>query len=272
MKRKNKTFSIFIIVIYIIFLYWPIYNLITLSLKKRIDIVVTQPKIFFEPTLENFKWIFSFSQVSEGIINSLIITFSSVALAIILGSFFAYALSRFDFKGRIGLRNWTLTVRMLPPIAIVLPMYIIWTNLNLYDTYFSLIITYLAISLPLVIWLLMGFFNQIPLEIEESARVDGAGFFKTFFLIAIPNSIPGIIAASMLTFIFVWNDMFFAFVLSSLRPTLPVVINSMATTGLEVRWGEMAALGTISLLPAFIFSILARNLLIQGFQGLYTEK
>lgn len=272
MKRKNKTFSFVIIFIYIIFLYWPIYCLITLSLKKRIDIVVTTPNIFFQPTLDNFKWIFSFSQVTEGLINSLIITFCSVALAIFLGAFFAYALSKFSFKGRSGLRDWTLTVRMLPPIAIVLPMYIIWTNLNLYDTYLSLIITYLAISLPLVIWLLMGFFNQIPTEIEEAARVDGAGYFKTFFLIALPNSIPGIIVAAMLSFIFVWNDMFFAFVLSSLRSTLPVVINSMATTGLEVRWGEMAALGTISLLPALIFSILARNLLIRGFQGLYAEK
>ena len=270
--KKHKVLFKIITVIYFVILYWPVYWLFTIALKNRIDIVTSNPKFFFKPTFDNFKWIFSFSQVTGGIINSVIITIGSVALAISMGAFAAYAISRFRFKGRDGLRNWTLTVRMLPPISVILPMYIIWTRLHLYDTYISLIITYLAISLPLVIWLLIGFFNQIPVEIEEAAKIDGCGVFKTFFLISLPNAVPGIIFAAILSFIFVWNDMFFAFVLSSIRSTFPVIINSMATTGLEVRWGEMAAMGVISVLPALIFAVFARNLLIKGFQGLYAGK
>jgi multiple sugar transport system permease protein len=128
----------------------------------------------------------------------------------------------------------------------------------------------MAVTLPLVIWLLVGFISQIPREIEEAARIDGCGHFKTFIYVVIPSATPGIVVASILAFIFVWNDLFFAFVLSSTRNTFPVVINAMATTGLEVRWGEMAAMGTLSTLPALLFTLFARNLLMKGFQGLYT--
>jgi len=272
MRGRKRIPMIIISIFYFVILYLPIYWLFITAFKKRIDIVTTHPKFFFRPTLANFEWIFSFSQVSDSIINSIIITVGSVALALILGSCAAYAISRFKFKGREGLRNWTLTVRMLPPIAVVLPMYIIWTKLNLYDTYLSLIVTYLAISLPLVIWLMVGFFNQIPIEIEESARVDGCGVYKTFLFITLPNAMPGIIVSAILSFIFIWNDMFFAFVLSSIRSTFPVIITSMATTGLEVRWGEMAAMGVLSVIPSFVFAVFARNFLIRGFQGLYTGK
>ena len=270
--RKKKIPFIIVITFYFIILYLPIYWLFTTAFKERIDIVTPHPKFLFKPTLANFKWILSFSQVTDSIMNSLIVTIGSVTLSLVLGSLAAYAISRFRFKGREGLRNWTLTVRMMPPIAVILPMYMIWTRLNLYDTYFSLIVTYLAVSLPLVIWLMVGFFNQIPQEIEESARIDGCGIYRTFLFIALPNAIPGLIVSAILSFIFVWNDMFFAFVLSSIHSTFPVVITSMATTGLEVRWGEMAAMGVLSVIPALVFAVFARNLLIRGFQGLYAGK
>jgi multiple sugar transport system permease protein len=268
--RKGRKLSLLIITIYLMFLYAPIYILFTMAFKKRIDIVSPQFVWIFMPTLDNFKWIFSLQQITEGIKNSLIVAAGSTVLSLATGSLAAYALSRFKFSGREALRNWTLTVRLLPPIAVVLPMYIIWQKLHLYDTYLSLIITYMAVTLPLVIWLLVGFISQIPREIEEAARIDGCGHFKTFIYVVIPSATPGIVVASILAFIFVWNDLFFAFVLSSTRNTFPVVINAMATTGLEVRWGEMAAMGTLSTLPALLFTLFARNLLMKGFQGLYT--
>jgi len=241
-----------------------------MAFKKRIDIVSTKYVWFFVPTLDNFKWVFSLQQVSEGIKNSLIVATGSTVLSIVLGSLAAYALSRFEFSGRQSLRNWTLTVRLLPPVAVILPMYIIWQKLGLYDTHLSLIITYMAVTLPLVIWLLVGFISQIPRELEGAARLDGCNYFKSFLYVILPLSIPGIVVAFILAFIFVWNDLFFAFVLSSIRNTFPVVINAMATTGLEVRWGEMAAMATLSAIPALLFTLLARNLLLKGFQGLYT--
>jgi len=268
--KKSGLFSLIILIIYLLFLYGPLYCLFTMAFKKRIDIVSPSFVWIFKPTLKNFKWIFSLQQVSEGLRNSLIIAMGSVFLSLGLGSLAAYALSRFDFSGRQALRNWTLTVRLLPPVAVILPMYIIWQKLHLYDTYFSLIITYMAVTLPLVIWLLVGFISQIPKEIEEAARMDGCNHFQVFLHVTLPSAVPGIIVSAILAFIFVWNDLFFAFVLSSIRNTFPVVINAMATTGLEVRWGEMAAMGTISAMPALLFAIFARNLLIRGFQGLYT--
>jgi multiple sugar transport system permease protein len=271
MRKKNIP-SIILIILYFVILYLPIYWLFITAFKERIDIVSPYPKFFFKPTLDNFKWIFSFSQVTDSIINSLIVTIGSVMLALMLGLPASYGISKFRFRGREGLRNWTLTVRMMPPVAVILPMYIIWRRLNLYDTYFSLIITYLAVSLPLIIWLMVGFFNQIPQEIEEAARIDGCGIYRTFLSIALPNAIPGIIVSAILSFIFIWNDMFFAFILTSIHSTFPVVITSMATTGLEVRWGEMAAMGVLSIIPALIFAIFTRNLLIRGFQGLYVGK
>jgi multiple sugar transport system permease protein len=271
MRKKNIP-SIILVILYFVILYLPIYWLFITAFKERIDIVSPHPKFLFKPTLDNFKWIFSFSQVTDSIINSLIVTLGSVMLALMLGLLASYGISKFRFRGREGLRNWTLTVRMMPPIAVILPMYIVWRRLNLYDTYFSLIITYLAVSLPLIIWLMVGFFNQIPQEIEEAARIDGCGIYRTFLSIALPNAIPGIIVSAILSFIFIWNDMFFAFILTSIHSTFPVVITSMATTGLEVRWGEMAAMGVLSIIPALIFAIFARNLLIRGFQGLYVGK
>jgi|Deesub1362B_J571_1020462.scaffolds.fasta_scaffold01739_5 multiple sugar transport system permease protein len=265
-NRKEKIVGILIIIMYLLLLYIPIYWLLVTSFKNRIDITAFPPRWVFSPTVRNYIWIFSVGDVTRGIYNSLIVSTATLFLALVLGLPCAYGLSRFRFKGRDDLKFWIITVRMLPPVAAIIPFYHIWRSMGLYDTYISLIISYLLIALPLVIWLTSGFFQKIPKDIEEAAALEGANDFVIFTRISLPLAVPGVLVSSIFAFIFVWNDLFFAFVLTSTpkTATLPVAMASLMTHGLEVKWGEMAAAGVISALPAVVFAIIGRKLLIEG--------
>ncbi len=271
MERRTvlkKYLAYIFIALVLVGLYFPIYWLITMSFKTRIDIMTIPPRWLFKPTMANFSWLLHHYTLQSAVINSVVVALSATFIALALGIPCAFALARFPFPRKQDIEFWIATTRMLPPVAVIIPFYFIWMSLRLLDTRTSLIVTYLVINLPLIIWIMMGFFRALPREMEEAARVDGATRWNSFFRVTLPLALPGIGASSILSFIFNWNEFFFAFVLTTTNRTLPVEVASFMAVGLEVKYGEMAAAGVLASIPSLIFAILARRLIVTGFRGI----
>ncbi len=271
MERRTvlkKTFAYLFVISVLVLLYFPVYWLITMSLKVRIDIMSIPPRWFFQPTWGNFAWLFHHYNLQNAVVTSIIVALSATLISLALGIPCAFALARFAIPRKKDVEFWIATTRMLPPVSVIIPFYFIWMSLRLLDTRTSLVMTYLVINLPLIIWIMMGFFRALPRELEEAARVDGASRWSSFLKITLPLALPGIGASSILSFIFNWNEFFFAFVLTTTNRTLPVEVASFMAVGLEVKYGEMAAAGVLASIPSLIFAILARKLIVTGFRGI----
>lgn len=253
-----------IIISYIFWIITPIFWIFLTSFKIRRDIL-TPLKFIFMPTLNNYKWVISRANFIPAIQGSIIVAISSTMLSLIIGSPAAYSLARFKIPRKSDIEFWILTTRMLPPVSVIIPYYMLWRILNMYDTYFALTLMHSIINLPLVIWLLNSYFRQVPFEYEEAALVDGCSKIKAFFKVTIPISLPGLAVASLLAFLNSWNEYFFAFVIMSSKQTLPIAISSFALYGLEIKYGEVAAACCIAMLPGLILAIFLRKYILQGF-------
>jgi multiple sugar transport system permease protein len=199
-----------------------------------------------------------------GMKNSLIISIFTTMLSLVVGTPAAYALARFNVKNKHKLANWILSTRMFPPAAIVLPLFMLWQTLRLVDTYIALIISYMVFNLPFVIWLMRGFFMDIPKEVEESALIDGCGVFKSLIKISVPLSVPGIAATAVFCYIFSWNEFLFALILTRIRAqTYPVQLAGyIGTSG--ILWGQMSAMSMIALIPVVVLLILTQRYMVRG--------
>ena len=262
-KVKKIIFLLIAAVIFGVILFPPVVLFLT-SIKTELDALSFPPKWIFKPTLENYTEIFEFSPFARYLLNSFIVASLNTGVVLVLGSFAAYSLARFRFKGADDIAFWILSVRMMPPVAAIIPIYIIMRNLRLLDTPWSLVITYLTFNLPFAVWMMRSFFREIPREIEESALVDGCSIFRSFRNIALPLVAPGLAATGILTFIFSWNEFLFALILTGSKAvTLPVGITGyMKETG--INWGYMTAGGALALVPVIVFTILAQKHLVKG--------
>jgi ABC-type glycerol-3-phosphate transport system permease component len=177
----------------------------------------------------------------------------------------AYAFARFPFTGRSFLFFALLVMRMLPPIAVLVPMYVLFSKLGLTTTRFSVVLAYTTFSLPLVVWIMRGFFEDLPAELEESAWIDGAGRYDAFRHIMLPLARPGMVAASILCLQLAWNDFLFAAVLTNnSTQTLPVLMVAFSGGDSGVDWGGLTASGVLVILPVTIFSFVAQRHLVAG--------
>ena len=262
-KVKKIIFLLIAAVIFGVILFPPVVLFLT-SIKTELDALSFPPKWIFKPTLDNYTEIFEFSPFARYLLNSFIVASLNTGVVLVLGSFAAYSLARFRFKGADDIAFWILSVRMMPPVAAIIPIYIIMRNLRLLDTPWSLVITYLTFNLPFAVWMMRSFFREIPREIEESALVDGCSIFRSFRSIALPLVAPGLAATGILTFIFSWNEFLFALILTGSKAvTLPVGITGyMKETG--INWGYMTAGGALALIPVIVFTILAQKHLVKG--------
>lgn len=262
-KVKKIIFLLIAAVIFGVILFPPVVLFLT-SIKTELDALSFPPKWIFKPTLENYTEIFEFSPFTRHLLNSFIVASLNTGVVLVLGSFAAYSLARFRFKGADDIAFWILSVRMMPPVAAIIPIYIIMRNLHLLDTPWSLVITYLTFNLPFAVWMMRSFFREIPREIEESALVDGCSIFRSFRSIALPLVAPGLAATGILTFIFSWNEFLFALILTGSKAvTLPVGITGyMKETG--INWGYMTAGGALALIPVIVFTILVQKHLVKG--------
>lgn len=244
-------------------LYWLITNAFKLEQEYRAYPPVIWPSEF---TMENFVKIFTQSQLMESLTNSAIVSVVTTVITLLIGSMAAYAVSR----GALGrkMKNffgvWFLVQKMYPAICTAIPVYLVMRNLKLIDTLAALIIMNTSFNLPLVIWLMMGFFEQVPYSLEESAQLDGCGFMQRFFRIVLPITKPGLISSAILTFTATWNEFLFAVILSIKKSkTLPVIIAGFITDrGLE--WGPMAATALITLVPVVLLTWAVQKDFVKG--------
>jgi ABC-type glycerol-3-phosphate transport system permease component len=205
---------------------------------------------------------------TSSLINSLFVTFASLVLALAIGLSCSYILARtryrLGYKG--SLMFWVLLVRILPPIAFALPLYIMMTRLGLLGTYFPLIFAHILINLPFIIWFMISFFESLSIEVEESAKLDGATELQLFIHIVLPLVMPGITAGAILSFMTSWNEYLYGaiFVQSPSRFTIPLMLATLNSEQELAQWGNIAAGGVISMIPIILFVVFAQNFLIKG--------
>jgi multiple sugar transport system permease protein len=246
---------------------FPLYWLATSSFKLERDYLANPPVLL--PTqfsLDSFRDVFTNSQLGSTFLSSLIIAAATTLICVAIGSMAAYALARGPIgrkaKNLFGL--WFLVQKMYPAIATAIPIYMVMRALKLMDTRFALIIMNTSFNLPMVIWLMMGFFEQLPFSLEESGMLDGAGFYRRYWDIIMPITKPGLIAAAILTFVATWNEFLFAVILTIKKTkTLPVVIAGFITDrGLD--WGPMAAASIVMLVPVVVMAFALQRDFVQG--------
>jgi len=260
---KKGVFILVTVIVFSVIIFPPLVLFLT-SIKTERDALSFPPKWIFRPTLKSYIEVFRTSPFEQYALNSLIVASLNTCVSLALGSLAAYGLARFKFKGSENVSFWILSIRMMPPVAAIIPIYIIMKNLRILDTPWCLVITYLTFNLPFVVWMMKGFFEDIPREIEESALIDGCSEFEVFRKIALPLASPGLAATAILVFIFSWNEFLFALILTGTKAvTLPVgIIGYMKETG--INWGYMTAGGTLALIPVIVFTILVQKHLVKG--------
>jgi multiple sugar transport system permease protein len=261
-RISNIIFNLITISIAIAFLF-PYLFMVTSAFKNRLDTFAYPPIwVFFKPTLENFKAIFEDVHIGFYMVNSLIVASFSSILTMIIAIPATYAIARFQFKFKETITYGFLFLQMVPGISIVFALFYIARALNLYDTYFYLSLVYLLWNIPYAIWMLRGFVEAIPVDLEESAMVDGCTRFRAFRAITLPLMSSGLIATTILIFIGAWNEFQLAFFLTSTKSrTLPTTIAFFMTHS-GVKWGEMFATAAIGTLPVVFFAILVRRYFI----------
>lgn len=244
--------------------FFPIFWIFTTALKSPSAVMCSPPKLLFTPTLDNFKVVFAKPGLELMFLNSSVIALSASLIVLALAFPAAYSLARFKMRRKDDLAFMMLSLKMFPPVAVVIPFYIMYNKIGLYDSQLGLILLYVAVNIPLAVWLLLGFLKELPVALEESALVDGAGPVAVLLRIVLPLSATGLAAVGILTFIMCWNEFFFALVLTGrYTRTLPVFLYSFMTFR-EIQWGPLMALGTMMTLPVIVFSLFFRKQLIEG--------
>jgi ABC-type glycerol-3-phosphate transport system permease component len=215
--------------------------------------------------LDHYRALFADATLLAAIRNSLTVAALTTLLCLSLGSLCAYALARLHFPGRRALLAFVLAVSMFPQISIVSPLFLLLRTLHLIDTYPGLVLPYLTFAMPLAIWLLLGFFRQLPQEIEDAARVDGASRVRVLFEIVAPIAAPALVTTAVLTFIYCWNEFLFAlsFTLGPERQTVPVAI-AMLRGRYQVPWGQVLAASLLCTAPIAALVLLFQRRIVQG--------
>jgi multiple sugar transport system permease protein len=249
---------------FVVFVLVPLYWVIITSIKPSKD-YLTVPPVWFpaEPTLVHYSAaLFSYRGL-QGLINSLIISSAATLLSAGMGTMMAYSLARFRTGGQ-HLAFWVLSQRFLPPVAIVLPIFLLFRSWGLYDTHMGLILAYTFMTLPLSVWMMYAYFRQLPKSLEDAALVDGLSRWQAFRMVAVPLAAPGVAAAAVFVFISVWTEFFFALILTSRYAfTLPTIFR--AFLGFQgAQYGEACALATTSLVPSLVLGMLVQRHLVRG--------
>ncbi len=243
----------------------PLLWVLGLSLKTRPQVFSDPPLFLWWPTLENYYDVLTRADFLKAFVNTLIVSACAVGLSLGVGVPAAYAFARFPFKGSALLFFALLVMRMLPPIAVLVPMYVLFSKIGLTTTHLSVVLAYSTFALPLVVWVMRGFFEDLPAELEESAWIDGASRFTAFWLVVLPLARPGMVAASILCLQLAWNDFLFAAVLTNnATQTLPVLMAGFSGGDSGVDWGGMTASGMLVILPVVLFSFAAQRHLVTG--------
>ncbi|MCY4006307.1 MAG: carbohydrate ABC transporter permease [Rhodobacteraceae bacterium] len=258
----------------VLFFMFPIFWILLMSLQTNETILRSPPSMVFSPTLSNYQAIFAGRLDSNAasldirflgnLWNSIILSVGSVGVALLFGVPAAYAFARYKFRGSEDIAFTLLSFRFAPPLLVLLPLTSYFQTLGIADTYFGLIWVYQLICLPLILWIVRGYFEDIPADVEHAYRIAGHGWFATFRNIALPLARPGIAAAGLLAFIFAWNNFIFALVLAS-ADKQPVTVGALAfVTASGIQYGQIAAAVVLSIAPTLALALYAQRYLVEG--------
>jgi len=215
-------------------------------------------------TLDHYREVYLNSNFPRYLLNSLYVTFFSTFLVILIGSLAGYALARFNFRGRENFLFFVLSTRMGPPVAFAIPLFLLLMRLDLLDKIIGLVLAYLLYNLAFSVWMMQGFFSEVPVEVEEAGMLDGLSRLGVLFRISYPLALNGLIATTVFIFITSWNEFFYAFVLTrTTAKTWPTHMSAYAGV-FQINWGEIFAASVIAILPALIFGILIRRYFARG--------
>jgi len=261
LKKFIRVWVISVVLAYFLF---PIYWVFTTSLRHRIDVFSLPPKWALNPTLENFEWIFRHTQVGRYVKNSMIISLGTVLLSLILGAPAAYGFARFSFKGKHLLLTSILIVRVLPPVVILLPFRVMMYKLGLFGSLASVIFVDTIYNTAFAIWLLSGYFANLPRELEEAARIDGCSWLRAFWCVALPLAKPGIVTVAIFAFILSWNDFIFALGLTTpVTATLPLgILRTFGAMG--IGWTYMTAMCCVAIVIPMIVVVWLQKYYLSG--------
>jgi multiple sugar transport system permease protein len=277
MRRSSPvvaTLRIAALTVVALFFLFPIFWVLLMSFQSNQDILRIPPSLLFTPNLDNYAAIISGKlETNAGtlevpfmnnLLNSVILSTASVLLALLLGVPAAYAFARFRFRLGEDIAFTLLSFRFAPPLLVLLPLALYYQDLGLADSYFGLVWVYQLICLPLILWIVRGYFEDVSVDIEHAYRVDGHSWLKTFLKIAVPLARPGIAAAALLAFIFAWNNFIFALILAS-ADKQPVTVGALAfVTASGIQYGQIAASIVLSVLPTLALALYAQRYLVEG--------
>ena len=256
MKIKNIIIHAIAILVTFIFIF-PILWMILASFKRRVDIFAIPPKWLFVPTLHNY--IYTLNRgFWHPFINSVIMSTTSIIIAIVISLFAAYSFSRFRPSGTDTFMFLILSSRMMPAVAVVIPIFLMYRLFNLVNTYLGMILLYTMFNIPFSLWMLKGFIDQIPREFDQAARADGASTFRLLWDIIVPQLSSALVAVAIFNIIFVWNEFLFAYILTGKQTrTIPVQIVASIYTEKGVDWEYVSSLSTLYILPVLgiVFSL-----------------
>lgn len=267
-RRVTRVATIFILIVALIVFAFPLYYLIITSLKTKAELYAAVPTLIpRDPTLQAYVEVLVDRKMAGLLVNSVIACMSATILGLIVALLICYPITRLPVSRRTRgfVLDWSLSLRFLAPIAVVIPYFLIVRSIGLYNQLPALILVYTIFNLPLSIWMLKGFLEEIPMEIEEAAFVDGASRLRAFFTILLPLARPGILAAGIVVFAFDWAEFLFAFILTATPKamTFPVGVQSLVTQ-FEIIWNEMAAGGVIAIVLPLTLLFVARRHVITG--------
>lgn len=263
-KNVQRLVSYLIAFTAVIITLFPVFWIFSISLKTQRDAFAMPPVWRFDPIWDHYQEIWSQESFREAFLNSILVTVLGIGIAIIIAIFTAYALNRLQFRGRKILLIWLLLAYMLPEFLFVIPMYVLYQKIGLYDTRFGLALIYQVFVLPFSIWLLRSFFDEIPKELDEAARMDGCNYLQTLFYVYVPVSAPGIAATAILAGIWIWNELTIALALTFSRSeTITVAVASFRGYA-SIEWGPMTAASITAIVPMFLFAALAQKYIVKG--------
>ncbi|MEZ4670251.1 MAG: carbohydrate ABC transporter permease [Anaerolineae bacterium] len=278
MKKRSRRATI---VLYGLAIFWaficlfPFYWIFTTSFKRPLDVNRVPryiPFVDYQPTLDHWKFLLvdEQSKTVRYFRNSLIAAGFACLASVIFGSMAGYGLSRFRYYwARLGWRNdniafWIISQRFLPPAAVVIPFILFFNFFHLIDTHFGLIIAYTTFNLPFAVWIMRDFFNSLPIDLEESARVDGATRWQTFIRIVLPLATPGLVTVALFSFIFAWNEFLFSLMLTNFEAiTMPVYLAGMKNTK-GIDWWYISALTLIMVAPVMLIGLFLQRYIVRG--------
>lgn len=260
-KSRKKVVNILILLLIVIPIIFPFLWMCMSSIKTQVDIIAWPPRFIFKPTIANFQRVFVEQNFLHYLKNSVIVALVAVFLSLIIGLPAAYSIARYKQR---KLSVFILLARLLPGISFLMPWYIVFSRLRLMDSYTALILSHMLIALPLIVWIMAPYFNDVPIELEEAAMVDGLARQNSFVQIVLPLSTPGIVTATTLSFIFSWNNFMFSQVLSQQKTrTLPIAVYNFLSY-VEVDWGAVMAAAVAIMTPAIIITMLFQKYVVQG--------